>query len=271
VQQFDPSLLKQLYIPPEKSSGENNGQLTIIGGSRLFHGAPVMAIKAASRMVGMVFFTSPEESLRDVAAHIKASVSAFIWVPWNEVEKYIEKSDAVLIGNGFMRFASEDNIPPDGEVVGDGHVTREITKHLLLKYPHKKWLIDAGSLQVLEPEWIPENAIITPNHQEYAMLFGEMETAEAAKKCNCIIVRKGQKAEVHSPTQSMQIDGGNAGMIKGGTGDVLAGVIAGLLAKNDPFLAAVAGVYLSKKAGESLFDKAGYWYSAEDLAEHIQR
>jgi NAD(P)H-hydrate epimerase len=59
-------------------------------------------------------------------------------------------------------------------------------------------------------------------------------------------------------------------MTKGGTGDVLAGLIAALYCKNDnPFLVAGIGSYINKKAGESLFKKVGYYFNSSDLVEEI--
>lgn len=271
VKVFDPQVLSNLYLPPERSAGEDNGQLTIIGGSELFHGAPVFAIKAASRIVDMVFFASPEESMRDVSAQIKASVAAFIWIPWKEVNEYVKKSDAVLIGNGFLRFRSEKASYEERTLVCDDEClkTQQITHDLLTKFPDKKWVIDAGSLQVMEPEWIPEGAILTPNGKEYEMLFGDIDVEEAAKRYKCIIVRKGPETIVCSHDESIIVKGGNAGMTKGGTGDVTAGLTVALLAKNDPFLAASAAAYITKKAGDRLKEANGYWYSAEDLADAI--
>src|SRR4030065_1868546 len=103
---FDISQLKDLYKPSKSSKGEDNGQVTIIGGSSLFHGAPILALKSASRIVDMVFFATPEKSVGMVAEQLKSKLLSFIWVPWEEAENYITKSDAVLIGPGFMRFAS---------------------------------------------------------------------------------------------------------------------------------------------------------------------
>jgi len=270
VQQFDPQTLKQLYIPPEDSDGEDNGQVTIIGGSKLFHGAPIFSLKAASKIVDMVFFTSPEKSMHEIATYIKATVPGFIWVPWDEVEKYIEKSDAILMGNGFMRYSSEHSLPIDGEYDDVATQSREVTKKLLQQFPNKKWVIDAGSLQVMDPEWIPANAILTPNKKEYECLFKDMELSEAAKKYNCIIVRKGKISVVCSPDECVEIHGGNGGMTKGGTGDVMAGITVALLAKNEAFLAASAAAYIIKKTGDELKEKIGFWYSAEDLAENIK-
>jgi len=50
VEKFDPRELKKLYKPAHESAGEDNGQVTIIGGSSLFHGAPLLALKVASRI-----------------------------------------------------------------------------------------------------------------------------------------------------------------------------------------------------------------------------
>ena len=58
---FDKAELKNLYRPHTNSSGEDNGQVTIIGGSTLFHGAPIFGLITASRIVDMVFFASPEK------------------------------------------------------------------------------------------------------------------------------------------------------------------------------------------------------------------
>jgi len=54
------------------------GQITIIGGSKLFHGAPILALKGASRMVSMTYFSSPEED-RGVVEKIKSLLSNFVW------------------------------------------------------------------------------------------------------------------------------------------------------------------------------------------------
>ena len=67
MREFDKKLLKNLYKPADNSSGEDNGQITIIGGSKLFHGAPLLSLKVASRIVDMVFFTSRDPSTGRVA------------------------------------------------------------------------------------------------------------------------------------------------------------------------------------------------------------
>jgi len=238
----------------------------------LFHGAPLLALKAASRTVDMVFFSSPEPSLGDIANGLKSQLSSFIWVPMEEVESYIAKSDAVLIGPGFMRFESESVSPGVREVECDEgcQKSRDLTQKLLTQFPGKKWVIDAGSLQTMEVSWIPKNAILTPNAKEFTYLFGgDLSPQEAAKKYGCIVVVKGPTTRVCSPEKCVEIKGGNAGMTKGGTGDTQAGLTVGLLAKNEPFLAATSASYIIKKAADELYAKVSTMYSADDLASQI--
>ncbi|EKD61998.1 MAG: carbohydrate kinase, YjeF related protein [uncultured bacterium] len=270
MREFDIEDLKKLYRPAKDSYGEDNGQVTIIGGSRLFYGAPILSLKVSSRIVDMVFFASPEPSVGRVAEQIKSKLMSFIWVPWEDAESYVAKSDAVLIGPGFMRFGSEKN--KDHELVNpnkDGQKTREITKHFLQKFAQKRWVIDAGSLQTMDADWIPENAIVTPNKKEYKLLFGNMDPKVVAKKYECIIVMKGPETVVYSPAESVVVKGGNAGLTKGGTGDVLAGLTVALLTKNDPILAACSASFILKAAADKLYKKVGVNYNAEDLVDKI--
>ncbi len=286
---FDPLELKNLYKPKKDSNGEDNGSVAIIGGSELFHGAPLLALTSASRIVDMVFFASPDPSVGKVAEEMKSKLMSFIWVPWEDVEDYVEKSDAVLIGPGFMRFQSERTPHHNRIHVCDEtcQKTKEITKRLLTKFPDKRWVIDAGSLQVMEPEWIPPQAILTPNRHEFEMLFGSRQVAgskqnifnnsnnnvqlvkDVAEKYNCVIVLKGPVTYVSDGEEAVEIHGGNPGMTKGGTGDTLAGVTAALYAKNNPLLAACAASYITKKAGDELYKKVGVNFNADDLANRI--
>jgi hydroxyethylthiazole kinase-like uncharacterized protein yjeF len=266
---FDPSALKSLYEPPTSSSKKDNGQVTIIGGSRLFHGAPLFSLVTASRMVDMVFFASPEPSIGEIANKIKSKLFSFIWVPWEETAEYIKKSDAVLIGPGFMRYRHEKESDLKNVHDEESRKSAEITKKFLLAFPDKKWVIDAGSLQVLDPAWIPNMAILTPNKKEYRMIFGDLEPQAAAKEYNCVIVLKGPVTNVYSPEGCVEVKGGNAGLTKGGSGDVEAGLTVALLAKNPPLLAATASSYIVKKAADILYKEVGTAYNSDDLAAKV--
>ena len=269
MNKFNEELLKNLFRPEGKSK---NGQITIIGGSTLFHGAPLLALMTASRIVDMTFFSSPEPSLGEIANDLKSKLFSFIWVPWEEVDDYVEKSDVALIGPGFMRYRTEknENINPEGSDAAS-EFTREVTYRMLDKFPDKKWVIDAGALQVITKDRIPKNAILTPNTKEYKSLFGDMEIVTASKVYDCTIVLKDITDTVCSKGESVVVDGGNAGMAKGGTGDTMAGLVASLFAKNDPFLAATAASFINKKAADELFKIQGPFFNAEDLANTIPK
>lgn len=265
---FNRNKLKDLYTSPHASNGEDNGQVTVIGGSSLFFGAPLLCLKVISRVIDMTFFASPEPSVGDVASKLKSQLFSFVWVPWEELDEYIEKSDAVLIGPGLMRYHKEH---------GDHayEKTRTLTKSLLAKFPNKKWVIDAGSLQTMEADWIPQNAIITPNKKEFAILFGVDYTPELAsnmaQKYKCTIVVKGPITNVFWGSEIVEVHGGNPGLTKGGTGDIQAAITAALFAKNDSLLSACAGAQIVKDAAEELFKTQGTYFNADDLALEIPK
>ncbi len=121
----------------------------------------------------------------------------------------------------------------------------------------------------MDKKFIPPQAILTPNRKEYLTLFGEGKPVVAAKNHNCIIVYKNAITEVYSAQDSKLIKGGNNGLVKGGTGDVLAGLSVALAAKNPPFFAVCAASFLVKKAADELYQQVGFAYNADDLAEKI--
>jgi NAD(P)H-hydrate epimerase len=261
---FEEKELKSLYKPQDVGKG-GNGQIVIIGGSSLFHGAPLFALKTASRIVDMVFFSSPESSLSEIASRLKSKLNSFIWVPFEQIEEYLGKADAILIGPGLMRYHHEGRIEDDAA----GQESKRITEQLLKKFPQKQWVIDAGSLQVMEPKFIPPKAILTPNKKEYKILFGQEKPQAVAQKYDCVVVFKNASTEVFSKKESRLVKGGNSGLIKGGTGDVLAGLSLALAAKNEPFFSACAASFIVKKAADELYQKVGFAYNADDLAEKI--
>ncbi len=262
MKKFDPKDLKKLYIPSPSSHKGQNGKLLIIGGSQLFHAASLWSLKVASRIVDMVFYSSVPIN-NELVKEQKKEFRNGIVVPRSQIESYIKEADCVLIGPGLPR--------SEGEEKGDDS-TELLSKKLLKKYPHKKWVIDGGSLQEIDPSIIPPNSILTPHHKEFEKLFGvqgsESQVLAMAKKYNCIILLKGP-IDIVCETRCVRVSGGNAGMTKGGTGDVLAGLVAALYCKNEAFLSASAGSFINKKAGESLFKRVGYYFNASDLADEI--
>lgn len=265
MESFDPSLLKNLYTAPTDSHKGDNGKVLVIGGSKLFHAASLWALEIASKIVDMVFYSSIPEN-NQIVQLAKSEFRNGIVVPREKVEDYIQESDCILIGPGLPR--------KNGQLPGDDD-TQELTESLLTKFPKKKWVVDGGSLQVIKPEILPKTAVITPHIKEFETLFGIIPTpdtvSEMAQKYSITILFKSEVDIVCDKERSIKIPGGNAGMTKGGTGDVLAGLVAAFYAKNDAFLAATAASYFNKKAGEALSKKVGNNYNSSDLVEEIPK
>lgn len=280
MNEFKPKDLKKLYIPPSDSHKKQNGKVLIIAGSKLFHAASLWPLKVASRIVDMVYYSSVPEN-NEIVSRAKEEFRDGIVIPRGKIDDYVEEADCILIGPGLPR--------KDGEEEGD-HDTKELTEELLKKYPDKRWVIDGGSLQTINPKVLQDlktMPIITPHQGEFVTLISkikdqklkihiknqklEEQVYEFAKAYNCVVLLKGEEDVVCSPDKCVLISGGNAGMTKGGTGDVLAGLVTALYCKNDAYLSACAGSYINKKAGESLYKRVGPYFNASDLVDEIPK
>ncbi|HUV46726.1 MAG TPA: NAD(P)H-hydrate dehydratase [Candidatus Bathyarchaeia archaeon] len=279
MEKISKDILQKLYRPEKNSHKGQNGRLTIIGGSRLFHGASLWALKTASRIVDMVFYATVPEN-EELTKKLKSEIYDFICLPREKIEDYIRQSDAVLIGPGLVRGSKK--YTGTGE---SGQQTKKLTKRLLKKFPEKKWIIDAGSLQVMDKKWLKklDKVILMPHRKEFGKLFNckipegrfgaEVKNlvAEKAREFGCVIVLKGSGDIVCSPNQCLLNTTGNEGMTKGGTGDILAGLVAALACKNDLFLAAAAGAYINGLAGDELYKRVGPYFNTSDLNEEIPK
>src|SRR3990167_11131787 len=102
MEEFNPDIFKKLYIPPPESHKGQNGKLLLVGGSHLFHAASLWALKVASRIVDMVFYSSVPEN-NQIILEAKKEFRDGIVVPREELDNYIEESDCILLGPGMMR------------------------------------------------------------------------------------------------------------------------------------------------------------------------
>lgn len=270
MKEFDPLELKKLYTPPLDSHKGQNGKLFIIAGSGLFHAPAIWTAEIASRIVDMVYVSSTQEN-NEILQELKGKFWNGIVVRREDLESYVQEADCVLIGPGLPR--------KDGEQEDDDD-SRELTKYILTDLCQRpkvngqmsKVVIDGGALQCMDVEWIPKGAILTPHKKEFFKLCEDKELARNfAEKYKCIVLLKSEEDIVCSPRERRIIKGGNAGMTKGGTGDVLAGLVAALACKNDPFLAACAGSYINKAAGDALYKRVGYYYNSSDLLKEIPK
>lgn len=250
--------LKQIRLPQKNLHKGENGRLLIIGGSDLFHAASAWSLDIATKIVDMVFYSSTPENNTNLKEAKKKFWNGVV-VPRGKVETYIEEANCVLIGPGMTR---------DDE-------TAQLTNTLLKKYQQKKWVIDAGALQMVDVSLLNEHIIVTPHHKEYERVFGKsakipQEVCEDSRQHHDVcIVLKGQHDVVAMGKQYEEVDGGNEGMTKGGTGDVLAGLIAALYCTSDAFPSAVVGSYLNKKAGDDLYKKVGPFFNSSDLVNQL--
>ncbi len=151
-----------------------------------------------------------------------------------------------------------------GPGIGLDKQTGNVIK-LLIQQTQVPLVLDADALNILAENktwmsFLPAGTILTPHPGEFDRLFGRHTSGydryitlkEKAQKHNVIIVLKGAYTCIAHPDGSTWFNStGNPGMAKGGSGDVLTGVILGLLARGySPFQATMIGVWIHGKAGD---------------------
>ncbi len=172
--------------------------------------------------------------------------------------------------------------------VGCGIDQKEATQKALfalLQQVDSPMVLDADALNILannpdQLKHIPTNSILTPHPKEFERLFGktmndfarnELQLAKA-KALNCIILLKGANTAIALPDGTCYFNStGNPGMATGGSGDVLTGLLTGLLAQGyTPKSAVILGVYLHGLAGDlAAKDKGQESLIAGDLVDYI--
>ena len=124
--------------------------------------------------------------------------------------------------------------------------------------------------------------VLTPHAGEYTILTGEtlpenqeeqaLAIQKNAKKLKATILVKGKVDIICNPERAKFNFTGNPGMTVGGTGDVLSGIVGGLMAQHvDPFEAAVAGAFVNGAAGDFVASEIGFHMVATDIIEWIPK
>ena len=261
----------QFTLAKKDSRKGQNGKVLIVGGSSLFHAASKWSLDVTAALVDMVFYSSVPENNELIAA-AKGNFWNGIVVDRKMLDSYAQEADCILIGPGMDR--SEQ--------------TKTTCESLFAKFPDKKWVIDAGALQMVDPALFPSNAIITPHYGELALLAQKLgvdqtteswqdKTAQIFLEKGVRVILKGKEDLVYVVESKnaeglkipLVIVGGNPGMTKGGTGDVLAGLVAGLAATQPLDLAAVLGSFVNKRAADELYELCGPFFTTTQLAEKV--
>lgn len=264
--------LEKFSLPKEDSHKGQNGKLLIIGGSSLFHSALVWSAETASYFVDMVHASSTPDN-NEILLSLKKKWQNGIVISASDRERYVKEDDVILIGTGMMR---------EGQ---DGQEGRALIEHLFTMFPDKKWVIDAGALQIMNKAWLKRlksKPILTPHQKEFQTLFGTdilsltqedkiKVVAKTANEYQVILLVKCGYDIVSDGEQTVAIDGGNAGLTKGGTGDILASLAACFYTKHEGVQSAVISSYLLKKTADELFKEKKYWFNNSDIISSLPK
>lgn len=281
--EINAALLRKLRLPQldEEGDKESRGRVLVIGGSDEMPGALLLAGAGALRAgAGKLQLATAHPLAPSLGAHLpEARVFQLEGVKGridpralDEIGRHVLEARALLVGPGMTEkqdFAL-------------------LVKRLLSLGARATLVLDANALNALrgKTDWprflLSQPAILTPHATELAEMTGADERAlkrdplsaarRAAFKFGAVVALKGRETFVASPDGKVFVNrAGNVGLATSGSGDVLAGVVAGLAARGaDPLTAAVWGVHAHALAGERLARRVGrVGYLARELLGEI--
>lgn len=273
---YSPSALSKMPLRPENSNKGTFGRVLVIGGSPCMSGAAYFSAKAAYRTgAGLVHILTHEDNRIILQTQLpEAVLSTYSENSFNEdtISEAIEKADVIVIGVGLGQSQLAKKLlslcfsVADAPIIADADALNIISKELAL--------LDNLSVPL----------IITPHMMEMARLC-HTDVSEVmantvgfatafAEKNSLICVLKDHETIVADGNDSSRVylnKSGNSGMSTGGSGDVLTGIIAALIAQGLPmYEAATLGVYVHGLAGDAASDDLGeYSVMASDIIDHI--
>lgn len=231
-------------------------------------GCAILAAKAALRSgCGLVTVHLPERCVEPMQAafpeamvSIDHSPTLFTAVPTN-----LDHYTAIAAGPGL---GTE-------EVIANG-----LHRVLAERPANMPLVLDADALNILamHKEWLPltKGAIITPHAREYERLFGDADPSQMAKEYGLIVVKKEHRTHVYNPDGQLLVNQtGNAGMATAGSGDVLTGILLGMLCVNhlhaSVYEIACKAVEFHGKTGDMAVEKQSESsLIASDLIENLR-
>src|SRR3989338_2933131 len=243
---------------PQSHKGEN-GKVAIIGGSRTMHGAPLLsALAAEASGVDLIYVAVPslhQQIARMTSLNFQVHPFTGDDIAKKDLRPLLEllaTMDSAVIGPGL------DRSPESQKVIQE-----------FIAAAPCALVLDASALQPWTLETVRgKNVILTPHLGELERLGGDPDDVSAiTKKYGVTIHCKGPVDRIAGSDGSLQeVSGGNAGLTVGGTGDALAGLIAGLIAqKMEHTKASILASTVIKRAGTMLAETKGYAYTAKDV------
>ena len=276
---YDKSALNMMPQRRERSNKGDFGRVLCICGSNGMSGAAYLCAKAAYRTGAGLVEIFTHECNRII---LQSSLPEAIVTTYDDsygqgdLLPSLERADAVVIGCG----------------LGQTPLSRKILSDLLhaIDTTRTALVIDADAINLLSRNRsllkYTKGAVLTPHFLEGSRLLGApldelmSDTAASARRiadlCSAVCVMKDHESAVSDGSDRIYINkSGNCGMATGGSGDVLAGIIAALLAQKhlalSPFDAAAMGAYIHGLAGERAAASLGeYAVMARDIANNIR-
>jgi ADP-dependent NAD(P)H-hydrate dehydratase len=262
-----PALLREWGLPEPGSSKKSRGRVIVVGGSRRSPGAVLLAGEAALRVgagrLGLV---------------VPGSVDAQLSVTMPEAAIFALPDDADEPLTGSVR---DEVAGADAVLVGPGFDDADATRATLLTVAEAGppcLVLDAYGLGVLpsvDRSALPRSLILNPNEEEAARLLDRelgddrlADLREIAERFDAVVNCYGTIVDPSGGLWS--VAGGGPGLGTSGSGDVLAGAIAGFAARGvPPQRAAVWGSWAHAWAGDRLTERAGLGFLARQLPEQL--
>lgn len=268
-------LVTSLLIQRDRFAHKGNfGHSYIISGSYGKIGATILCSKAALRIgSGLVTIHAPSSAYEILQMSVpEAMVDADPHKYYISEVSFPARCNAIAIGPG----------------IGTQNHTQRMMDELFCKNPTIPMVIDADGLNLMSiyPEIlskVPKNAIITPHVKEFERLFGSFSDhskmlslqREKSISLGIYIVLKGGYTTLSCPDGEIYYNtNGNPGMATGGSGDVLTGIIVGLLAQGyTPKVASILGIYIHGMAGDMAILNGQSYESllASDIIDNLGR
>ena len=266
------SLVKK-FIPVRKSSSRkgDNGKVLVVGGSYMYHGAPILSSLAALRTGADLVYTSiPKINVQSTRA---ASPNLIV----------IPLVDSKLTRGAVNKLLGQIPNDLDSATIGmglsiqDPEALKLLIKSLLAR--DVRLSLDASALvNYILPLLSGKNVVVTPHAGEFKRLFGEIPpdskkaritmVEKFARKHSVTILLKGSTDIISNGIKTYLNPKNTPAMTVGGTGDVLSGITAGMLARNRNTLeSAVISVYFNGLAGKITQKKLGLHMTATDLLD----